>query len=103
MSEEATVRRARQRSVYCTAGEQEAIREAARAAGKTVSRHVLELALADDPDRHPLALSAEEQTELLESVRRVDQFVGKLLEPLPEYGGRTLFGVVALLAGERIR
>ncbi len=40
------------------------IRERAAAAGKTVSRYVLELALADDPDRHPLVLTEEEQAAL---------------------------------------
>ena len=37
------------------------IRERAAAAEKTVSRYVVELALADDPDRHPLVLTEEAQ------------------------------------------
>ena len=40
--------RPRQRSVHCPAKTQEFIRKRARAAGKTVSRYVLDLARADD-------------------------------------------------------
>ena len=47
----------RQRSLHCKPAEQAMIRERAAAASKTVSRYVMELALADDPDRHPLVLS----------------------------------------------
>ena len=54
----------RQRSLHCKPAEQAMIRERAEAAGKTVSRYVMELALADDPDRHPLVLSEEEQAEV---------------------------------------
>ena len=45
----------RQRSLHCKPAEQAMIRERAAATEKTVSRYVMELALADDPDRHPLA------------------------------------------------
>ena len=62
MTEEAEARPGRrQRSLHCKPAEQAMIRERAEAAGKTVSRYVMELALADDPDRHPLVLSEEEQ------------------------------------------
>ena len=44
------------------------IRERAAAAEKTVSRYVMELALADDPDRHTLVLTEEEQAELRDGV-----------------------------------
>ena len=54
----------RQRSLHCKPAEQAMIRERAEAAGKTVSRYVMELALADDPDRHPLVLTEEEQAEV---------------------------------------
>ena len=54
----------RQRSLHCKPAEQAMIRERAEAASKTVSRYVMELALADDPDRHPLVLSEEEQAEV---------------------------------------
>ena len=54
----------RQRSLHCKPAEQAMIRERAEAASKTVSRYVVELALADDPDRHPLVLTEEEQAEV---------------------------------------
>ena len=53
----------RQRSLHCKPAEQAMIRERAAATEKTVSRYVMELALADDPDRHPLVLTEEEQVE----------------------------------------
>ena len=61
----------RQRSVHCDRSEREAIRKNAAAAGKTVSRFLLDLALADDPDRHPLILTEAEQRELLGGVREL--------------------------------
>ena len=51
----------RQRSLHCKPVEQAMIRERAAATDKTVSRYVMKLALADDPDRHPPVLTAEEQ------------------------------------------
>ena len=53
MTEEAARSGRRQRSLHCKPAEQAMIRERAAAAEKTVSRYVMELALADDPDRHP--------------------------------------------------
>ena len=103
MSEDGPRRRTHQRSVHCSPEEQEAIRECARAAGKTTTRHVLELVEADDPERHPLVLSEAEQRELHAGVRLVEGFVRELLRPRPEYGGLTLIGVVAKLAGGRAR
>ena len=103
MSAPAPRRRTHQRSVHCSPEEQEAIRERARAAGTTVTRHVLELVRGDDTERHPLVLSEAEQRALLEGVGLVDGFVRELLRPRPEYGGLTLIGVVAQLAGERGR
>ena len=70
------------------------IRERAEAAGKTVSRYVMELALADDPDRHPLVLSEEEQAELRDGVRELQAFV-LALRPL------SLLSAVSVLARER--
>ena len=58
----------RQRSLHCNPAEQAMIRERAAAAGKTVSRYVVELALADDPDRQPLVLTEEEQAALRDGV-----------------------------------
>ena len=63
--------RARQRSLYCRAGDQALIRGRAKAAGKTVSGYLLDLAAADDPDRHPVALTPGEQAELRDGVREL--------------------------------
>ena len=94
-------RRTQQRSVHCSPEEREAVRASARAAGKTVSRHVIDLARTDDGFRYPLALSDAEQRELLDCLRRVDGFVQALFRPLPEYGGLTLPGVIARLSEGR--
>ena len=63
--------RRRQRSLYCRAAERAAIRGRAKAAGKTVSRYLLDLAMADDPDRHPVVLTPVEQAELRDGVREL--------------------------------
>ena len=68
MTEEAERPGRRQRSLHCKPAEQAMIREHAAATEKTVSRYVVELALADDPDRHPLVLTEEEQAELRDGV-----------------------------------
>ena len=65
----------RQRSLHCKPDEQAMIRARAEAAGKTVSRYVLDLALADDPDRHPVVLTEDEQAELRDGVRELRAFV----------------------------
>ena len=44
------MRERKQRSLHCSPREQAEIRVRASAAGKTVTRYVLDLALADDPD-----------------------------------------------------
>ena len=75
MTEAAARSGRRQRSLHCKPAEQVMIRERAAAAGKTVSRYVMELALADDPDRHPLVLTEEEQAELRDGVRELQAFV----------------------------
>ena len=77
------------------------IRGRAAAAGKTVSRHVLELALADDPDRHPLVLTDEEQAELRDGVREVRAFVRALRRELPGGSGLSLLSAISVLARER--
>ena len=64
MTEEAARHGRRQRSLHCKPAEQAMIRARAAAAGKKVSRYVVELALADDPDRHPLVLTAEPLAKL---------------------------------------
>ena len=101
MSDPRPRRRTQQRSVYCSPEKREEIRASASAAGKTVSRHVIDLARADDGCRHPLALSDVEQRELLDCLRRVNGFVRALQQPLPEYGGLTLPGVIARLSEGR--
>lgn len=93
----------RQRSVHSNPSEQATIRErAAAAAGKTVSRYVLDLALADDPDRHPVVLTEEEQAELLDGVREVRAFVGKVKRAVAGSGLSVAEAIVAL-ARERAR
>ena len=93
----------RQRSLHCTPAEQAMIREKAAEAGKPVSRHVLDLALADDPDRHPLVLTEAEQRELLDGMREVGAFVLALRRELPGGSGLSLLGAISLLAQERSR
>ena len=77
------------------------IRERAAAAGKTVSRYVVELALADDPDRHPLVLTEEEQVELRDGIMEMQAFVRALRRELPGGSGLSLLGVISVLARER--
>ena len=77
------------------------IRERAAAAGKTVSRYVVELALADDPDRHPLVLTEEEQVEQRDGVREVLAFVRALRRELPGGSGLSLLSAISVLARER--
>ena len=77
----------RQRSLHCKPAEQAMIRERAAAAEKTVSRYVMELALADDPDRHPLVLTEEEQVELRDGVLEIQAFVRALRRELPGGSG----------------
>ena len=88
----------RQRSLHCTPAEQATIRERAEAAGKTVSRHVLDLALADDPDRHPLVLTGEEQAGLRDGIRATEALVLALRRELPGGSGLSLLGAISLLA-----
>ena len=82
----------RQRSLHCNPDEQATIRARAAAAEKSVSRYVLDLAVADDPDRHPVVLTPDEQEELRDGVRELRVFVravegevspaGRLLESI---------------------
>ena len=91
----------RQRSLHCTPAEQAMIRERAAEADTTVSRHVLDLALADDPDRHPLVLTEEEQRELRDGMRLVGAFVLALRQELPGGSGLSLLAAISLMARER--
>ena len=101
MTEEAGRPGRRQRSLHCNPAEQAMIRERAAAAGQTVSRYVVELALADDPDRHPLVLTEEEQAALRDGVREVQAFVQALRRELPGGSGLSLLSAISLLARER--
>ena len=103
MTEEIARPLRRQRSLHCTPAEQAMIREKAAEAGKAISRHVLDLALADDPDHHALVLTEEEQRELLDGMREVGAFVLALRRELPGGSGLNLLGAISLLAGERSR
>ena len=77
------------------------IRERAAAAGKTVSRYVMELALADDPDRHPLVLSEEEQVKLRDGVLELQALARALRRELPGGSGLSLLSAISVLARER--
>ena len=102
MTEEAAERSGRrQRSLHCKPAEQAMIRERAAAAEKTVSRYVVELALADDPDRHPLVLSEEEQVELRDGVLELQALARALRRALPGGSGLSLLSAVSVLARER--
>ncbi len=92
--------RKRQRSLYCRPGEQAVIREKAAAADKTVSRYLLDLWRADDPERHTLALTAAEQEELRDGVREVRAFARALRRELPGGSGLSLLAAVSVLARE---
>ena len=56
--------RTRPRTAYCLPDKQEAIQKRAAEADKNVSRYLIELASAVDPDRHPLVLTPDEQRAL---------------------------------------
>ena len=88
----------RQRSLHCKPAEQAMIRERAEAASKTVSRYVMELALADDPDRHPLVLSEEEQAELRDGVLELQALARALRRELPGGSGLSLLSAISVLA-----
>ena len=91
----------RQRSLHCKPAEQAMIRERAAAAEKTVSRYVMELALADDPDRHPLVLTEEEQAELRMGCGSCRHSCWALRRELPGGSGLSLLSAVSVLARER--
>ena len=91
----------RQRSLHCKPAEQAMIRERAEAAEKTVSRYVMELALADDPDRHPLVLTEEEQAELRDGVLELQALARAFRRELPGGSGLNLLSAISVLARER--
>ncbi len=88
----------RQRSVHCPPEEQEMIRGKAKAAGKTVSGYLLDLARDDDPQIHPLVLSPEDQREFLEGTRTLQEVASALRRELPGTEGLTLLAAVAVMS-----
>ena len=91
----------RQRSLHCKPAEQAMIRERAAATEKTVSRYVMELALADDPDRHPLVLTEEEQVEQQDAVLELQALALALRRELPGGSGLSLLSAISVIARER--
>ena len=91
----------RQRSLYCNARDQKAIRAKAAAAGKPVSRYLVDLWRVDDPESHGIALTAAEQAELRDGVREVRAFAHALMRELPGAGGLSLLAAVSVLARDR--
>ena len=87
----------RQRSLHCGPDEQALIRRRAAAAGMKVSHYVLGLAIADDPDRHPVALSEDEQRELRDRVLEMWLFVRAAKAALGD-SGLTLAEAIRALA-----
>ena len=77
------------------------IRRQAKAAGKTVSAHLLDLARNDDPSIHPLVLTPEEQQEIRDQVHELAVVHRMLREALPVAGGINYF--VAMAAAGRLR
>ena len=67
----------RPRSVYCSLEEQDAIRQVASAAGKSVSAFVIGRALEDmEEEGGAVALTEEERAELREGVMRLAAVMG---------------------------
>ena len=89
---------ARQRSIHCRAPVRSAIRERAHAAGKSVSRHVMDLVRADAPERHALALSEAEQRALLDDVGEVAALARALRRALPGWGGLSVLDAMEIVA-----
>ena len=75
--------------------------KAAAAADKTVSRYLLDLWRAADPDRHTLALTAAEQEESRDGAREVRAFARAFRRELPGDSGLSLLAAVSVLARER--
>ena len=73
------------------------IREKAKAAGKTTSSYLLDLARNDDPEIHPLVLSAEEQREILEGTRMMLAVAATLRRELPGTEGLNLLAAMTVM------
>ena len=61
----------RPRSLSLNPAERTMVREAAAAVGKENSEYVLDLVAADDPERHPVVLTEDEQLELRDGLREL--------------------------------
>ena len=92
--------KARGRCVYCAVETQSAMHERAREVDMPLSRLVVELARADDPDRHPLVLAEAEQEAMRDELGEVAELVRSLRRGLPGCGGLNLFDALDLLAQE---
>ena len=76
------MRRRQQFSVSATPSDWAAISERAKEAGMTISRFIVACALEDEDDMR-LALSEEEQRDLLNRVNRILLTLDDLMAPLP--------------------
>jgi len=89
------MRKARQRTLYCTPLEKATIQAAAKL-GDPVSRFVIAsglrnaAALGEGPAGEALVLSVEEQQALVEGVERLTALDAALREPLPGVGATAL-------------
>ena len=92
----------RPRSLSLDPAERKTVRDAAAAAGKPISQYVLDLVAADDPGRHPVVLTPDEQVELRDGLREVRGFLGTAKAALGE-GGFGLAEALRLLARDRGR
>ncbi len=86
------MRKARQRTLYCTPVEKATIQAAAVKLGDPVSRFVIASGLrnaamrGEGPAGEPLALTGEEQRALVEGVERLTALDAALRGPLPGVG-----------------
>ena len=92
----------RPRSLSLDAAERKTVRDAAASAGKPISEYVLDLVAADDPDRHPVVLSPDEQEELRDGLREMRGFLRDAKAALGE-GGPGLADALRLAARGRGR
>ena len=90
------MRKARQRTLYCTPLEKATIQAAAAKLGDPVSRFVIAsglrhaAALGQGPAGETLVLSGEEQRSLVEGMERFTALDAALREPLPGVGATAL-------------
>ena len=92
--------RTRPRTVHCPPDKQVAIRKRAEQADKNVSRYLIGLALADDPDRHPLVLTPDEQREMRDNLHHLEDLVRALQQGIPGMNGVSLLEALAVLCRE---